>query len=131
MTSSTKKIDLKWISKKMFTGTLSKWAVKQSPHSCPDNLERVVIKADGAWPITGDKFKDNELINEWTREDFEDFVHKFVFSTAETLSWNTPMSGRQGNAFVSAFGPMQAPEDDFVDLDALVRNVVSDCWNQD
>lgn len=131
MATSTKKDALKYISKKNFVGTLAKWAVSQSPHSCPDSLERVIIKADGAWPVTGDRFKDETSLKEWTRDDFEDFVYGFVYGTPEVISWNTPNSGRQGHSFVSAFGPMQSPEDDFIDLDALIRNIVNDCWNQD
>jgi hypothetical protein len=133
MSTSTKKDTLKYISKKDFVGTLAKWAIRQSPHSCPDNLERVVIKADGAWPVTGDSFKDQTSTKEWVKDDFEDFVHSFVYSTPEVISWNTPNSGRQGHSFISAFEPIhrQSPDDDFIDLDALIRNIVNDCWNQE
>jgi hypothetical protein len=129
MATNTKKDGVKYISKKDFTGNLSRWAVRQSPYSCPDNLERVIIKADGAWP--SDTIEREHHLKEWSHDEFEEFVHRFVYSTPEVISWNSAKSGRQGNSFVSAFGPLQAPEDDFIDLDALVRNVVNDCWKQD
>jgi len=115
------KNDLKYLSKKDFTGAVAKWSVKQSPYSCPDDLDRVIIKADGAWH--------GENIREWVYDDFKEFVHNFIYNTPEILAWNNSKSGKSyGGQFISAFNsPM--PVDDFVDLDALTKNIVRECWS--
>src|SRR5882672_6369692 len=127
--SPTVKNDLKYISKKDFSSAVAKWAVHLSPYSCPDNLDRVVIKADGAWPTVGN-LESTHHMREWTYDDFREFVRNFIFNTPEILSWNHAKSGRVGNMFVSSFDLPINVGDDFIDLDALKMNIIRDCWTQ-
>lgn len=123
--NSPSKNSLKYISKKDFTGAVSKWSVRLSPYSCPDDLGRVVIKADGAWPGSD--------IKEWSYDDFEEFVKNFIYNTPEIVAWNSTKSGKTygGHKFITAFDLPTKEEDDFVDLDALKIAIVNECWHQD
>ena len=116
---------LKYLSKKDFTGSVAKWSVKLSPHSCPDDLDRVIIKADGAWPSND--------VKEWSYDDFDEFVNLFIFNTPEIVAWNSTKSGRDygDHKFITAFDLSSNIEDDFVDLHALKINIVNECWNQE
>jgi len=122
------KKELKLLSKKDFSGAVAKVAVKLSPYSCPDDLARVIIKADGAWPLN-DIIDSTQFIREWSYDEFTQFVHNFVFNTAEVQAWGNAKSGKMGHRFVTLYDAPGSLDDDFVDLYALSQNIVNECWS--
>lgn len=122
---------LKILSKKDFSSAVAKWAVQLSPYSCPDDLPRVIIKADGAWPISFGPLSKHQQY-EWSYDDFKEFVHKFVRNTPEIVSWSTVNSGiTYANKFVTAFDVVNTPAEDFIDLNTLAQSIISECWNRE
>jgi hypothetical protein len=111
--------DVKYLSKKDFTGAVAKWAVRLSPDSCPYDFDRVIIKADGAW--TGEDWK------ECNYDEFKEFVHGFIFNTPEIIAWSEVT---KKSKFVSAFDlPVVNAQTEGVDLHNLSQSILSECWN--
>lgn len=132
MTKPTLKLsDVKYLSKKDFSSAVAKWAVQLSPYSCPDDLARVVIKADGAWPITANTFSHHQ-IRDWSYDEFKEFVYNFVNKTPEIVAWGQTKSGKvYTHKFISAFDSPTPAGDDFIDLSALAQAILIECWNKE
>ncbi len=109
-------------SKRNILGEIAHWAVCQSPYHCPDNLEvvldkfNVIITAIPEYP-TMSYAEIREMLGE-------------LKEIPEFMLWNERKNGRQGNGFTAAghhddgsvtFYKSKA-DDDFIDLDALIRN---------
>lgn len=114
-------------------GALASCAVKQSPYPYPENLEIVLGKF-------------NDLIKNEINESAKQYIKKFdswkechdwiasrLFKIPEFMAWNDRKNGREGMGFcgaghddsgnVVAVSKMPDPDDDFIDLDALTRNI--------
>lgn len=111
-----------WITKKRVAGDLASWAVQQSPYDVPDALSEALVKFQAAWP--GDEFG----MRQWPSMDA---LEKVIFETFETvpeiLAWNERKNGREGPGFSSRYD-QPSPDDDFIDLHALARNVAMSVW---
>lgn len=116
-------------------GALASCAVQQSPYPRPENLEVVL-----------DKFHD--LIKEELNTSFKQYIKKFdtwkechdwiatkLHTIPEFEAWNNRKNGRDGMGFSGAgyddggnfveFSKDPHPDDDFIDLDALTRNITN------
>jgi hypothetical protein len=115
-----------YVSKSSLLGTFAKYAVSQSPYHRPDNLELVLDKL-------------NELISPPFDKaplgigDFSDFVSLEAFlqrmcaKIPEFVEWNDRKNGNDAPMhFTSRYDKDDNPDDDFIDLDALLRNVASE-----
>lgn len=114
-----------WVCRKNFIGSLAKWAVMQSPYSYPENLETVLLKfSDHIAP-----YFDNLDMKLFSVFEVEEFVKGNLITIPEFLNWNERKNGREGMGFVSRFDGARNPDDDFIDLDALYRNISHDIYN--
>lgn len=108
------------VSKRRVMGELASWAVQQSPYPAPDNLYDALIAFHQKWPH-GDY---QEFQNMHILEDEIFFVFEQI---PEILVWNERKNGRDGMGFTSRYDE-PSPDDDFIDLHALARNVAMGTW---
>lgn len=105
-------------SKRNILGEIAHWAVCQSPYHRPDNLETVL-----------DKF--NEIIA--LIPDYPSMSYSQIGELLEELkeipefmAWNERKNGNQAEyKFLDRYSGKGNPDDDFIDLDALIRNVAN------
>jgi len=112
-------------SRKEIVGALAKWACRQSPYGCPDGLEIVLkyfnacLKTYFVWDTYD--FAQLSLIN--INKACWDILGDFK----PFLAWNETKNGNtQEISFSSKFDGHKNPDNDFIDLDALLRNVCLD-----
>lgn len=113
-----------FVTRGQFLGTFAKYAVSQSPYPRPDNLELVIDRL-------------NENVNNWfdnapmgvaefdNRQQLENVLATNTELIPEFQAWNdTKNSGNEAELhFVSRYDAPGNPDDDFIDLEALWRNV--------
>lgn len=120
---------MRLITSKDILGQMARWAVQQHPFHEPLGLFEICKMIDE----TAEKqfpdsvpglpmrwFEDSHEIRRW--------LHDTLDNHPTLVAWNTPRSGHTHNIGISRYdGP--APEDDFIDLDALMINVSREAWN--
>lgn len=109
-------------------GATAMWAIRQSPYEFPDHFQAALeqlrltfLQEDG-----------------WDSKGWKTFTGLTLLSRLETyfrrnlliVTWNRSKSGHSDMVFVSRYGGPKA-DDDFIDLDALARNVVMTLWRED
>lgn len=117
------------VTKRNLLGNVAKCAVMQSPYHRPDNLEVVLDKL-------------NELTREISKNDASNYCKEFdsiidlkkwlkeiLTKIPEFLAWNERENGGKGFSFVSARSQPH-PDNDFIDLDALYRNVATGIFHE-
>jgi len=115
-----------YVTKSQLMGTIAKYAVQQSPYHRPDNLEKVLDKFNEAIspafakaPMGVGEFSD------WLT--LEAFVSRFLRAIPEYEAWNDRKNGNDAPMkFTSRYDTEGNPDDDFIDLEALERNVAVD-----
>lgn len=114
------------VSRNQIVAEVAKFAVLQSPYAVPNQLQEALLQLHDQLPHP----KATLGFTEVTRKTLADLIHKAIAAVPEIIEWNRPKSGHTAqNVFVSRYsGP--APDDDFIDLDALVNNVVRACVNE-
>jgi len=121
------------VSERKFLGSVARWATEQSPYHRPDNLELVLDRLHSElewfWKDGQLGFKDFQ-----SSKELLDFVKTNLRKIPEYMAWNERKNGRQGNGF-SAAGHHDdgsvtlynaKADDDFIDLDALERNITNE-----
>lgn len=108
------------------TSYLAKWAIRQSPYVCPDGLCEVVCYLDVCLK--------KEV--EWDHNDYADLslnkinelLYSILYEQGFSIfdSWNKPKKGGVEIVFSSRYSSGPDPDYDFIDLDALLRNVCID-----
>lgn len=118
-----KKIEKEFlVSKRYILSEVAKWAVAQSPYHRPDNLEIVLDKLNAIIP----KWQDKIGYVSMTYRELVDFLEKGLKAIPEFVLWNERKSGNQSPyKFISRYDNEVNPDDDFIDLDALIRNVAN------
>lgn len=117
------------ITHKEVVGHMAHWALRQHPYGRPDGLFDVTDALTAAaqeWPEGVQTLRMMWVdgcrpIEAWLRSALRD--HPAL------TQWNTPKSGHTGNVFVSRHSGPRA-EDDFIDIDALLRNVAMSVWKE-
>jgi len=116
-----------YVSVNYLVGAAAMWAVRLSPYTVPDNLE-VVLRAFrerlDAFPIfrtPGYRGFGGTV----TLPTLQRVLKELLLTIPDCAAWNERKNRRDGPGFVSAFSDPPAPDDDFIDLDALVQNIVS------
>ena len=113
------------VSKRVLLGEVANWAVQQSPYHRPDDLEVVL-----------DRF--NKIIS--GVEDYSKFSYGEIRELLEELKeipefvlWNERKNGDKSEyKFTSRYSNEEEnPDDDFIDLDALIRNVANSIIRED
>lgn len=120
---------MRLISSNDIAGQLARWAVTQHPYHAPDGLFELVQEVLG---LCRRDFKDGveTLPMRWFEScnDICRWLKEALGEEHATLKlWNTRRNKRHGHGFVSRYdGP--SPEDDFIDIDALLGNVAMGAW---
>jgi len=108
---------------KDITGAFAMWAVRQSPYNCPDNLdgaiERLEEELHGANIFNPKRLDFAELSCDEIEALLEECFRKITF----IKEWNNPKSGHDAEWVPVTRFSQPAPDDDFIDLGALVRNI--------
>lgn len=106
---------------KHLAGIFAMYAVRQSPYLVPDNLAEAVVDF-----MAG--FDCEKPVLSWRYPlEFSQAVHESIFKSNVILKWNERKNGREGMGFSSRFDKPH-PDDDFIDLDALVMNICRDVF---
>lgn len=125
--------DTEW-SEKLFTGrkeivgAFAMWACRQSPYGCPTGLETVCkylnecLKIECVWNGTDIPWAYLSLC------DINKMLHDILYEKGVKAfdAWNECVAGKAPNiSFTSRYGQGDSydPDKDFIDLDALLRNV--------
>lgn len=117
------------VSKKRILSGLAKWAIAQSPYYRPDNLEVVIDKLNTNITCIFELAELGYL--DLTYDEIVEFINTHTKNIPEFMLWNERKNGNQSPfGFVSAYSH-PVPDDDFIDLDALVRNVANDIIRED
>lgn len=116
------------VSKRDVLSNVAKWAVAQSPYHRPDNLEIVLDKL-------------NEVLGKWTDDlgyksltynEIKELLKENLFKIPEFTLWNERKNGNQCEyQFISRYSSDVDPDNDFIDLDALIRNVANEIVRND
>lgn len=112
-----------WLFNHEVAGMLAMWAIRQSPYDCPDNLETVVKRFTELWPdeVAGMK--------RWhSQEELHSKLKEVCEQIPEFLAWNERKNGNQSPFGFSSRYDKPSADDDFIDLDALWRNVSNGLW---
>lgn len=122
---STKRL----VTHKNIIGHLARWSIQQHPYGRPEGLfalaEKIVAAAQ-SWDVGPPSLKMHEFAD-WQE------VERWLYATLEgdpiLIAWNTPRSGHTQQIVASSryWGGPRA-EDDFIDIDALLRNVARSVW---
>ena len=110
------------VSKNDILSGVAKWAVAQSPYHRPDNLEIVLDKLN----INLISYFKDEIYLELSYREINNFIKLYTFSIEEFMQWNERKNGREGHLGFSSRYDRPMPDDDFIDLDALIRNIAND-----
>lgn len=106
-------------------GHLAMWAVRQSPYGCPDNLEIVVRNfRELARPRASDEAGDTTFFEFQSHPELEDLLREVLTQIPEFEAWNEPRSGHGAQFLHTSRYDNPKADDDFIDLDALFRNMV-------
>ncbi len=124
-------IDPEWsakriTSKKDILGGFVKYAVRQSPYDCPDHIQEVVLflakclDRDVKWDDMGFAYLSLCEINKL----LYDILYEKGVSYFD--AWNKSKITRSEDLFFTSAYSNHHPDTDFIDLDALLRNVCID-----
>lgn len=116
------------ITHKEVMGWMAHWALRQHPYDRPEGLFEVtdaIAEASKAWP-DGVSTLRMWRVNEWL--DIERWLREALKDHPVLAAWNTPRSGHTQQIVATSryWGPKS--EDDFIDIDALLRNVALSAW---
>lgn len=116
-----------WTTKCQIVGAFAKWACRQSPYGVPDDLETVCkflnVCLDNLvmWNEYGMK--------EMSLCEINKLLHDILYEQGVTLfdDWNKCKAGETPDIiFTSRYSGKRNPDHDFIDLNALLRNVCLD-----
>jgi hypothetical protein len=130
MTIATAKDEDVIVTVKRLRGIIARWAVQQSPYSSgPKRLDIVLATVTHRFKA----FKGKEKCMGTTfirlpreRKLVQHFV-RVMLDMPEVYAWNQRANKREGFGITSAYDneDERDPNDDFIDLDALVQNIAS------
>lgn len=127
----TEKKEVWIISQRSVMGALADYAVQQSPYHRPDNLEVVLDKFHELIKADLNESMDKYILKFDTFKECHDWIASRLMQIPEFVEWNNRKNGREGMGFTSAGHHEDGSvtlttakaDDDFIDLDALTRNV--------
>lgn len=116
------------VTHKAVIGELARWAIQQHPYGRPEGLFELgakIAEAAQSWEIGQPSLKMREF-ESW--QDFERWLDGILLGDPIMVAWNTPKSGHAQSIVASSRYWTPKPEYDFIDLDALIRNVARSVW---
>lgn len=125
ISSSSKK---RWFFIKDITGIAAKWAIQQSPYIMPHNLEDAICDLTIALEEIWKKEESTAGMLEFNYYQMYELIKKMIYSISSITKWNEPrIKHNKQHVFVTRYSNIE-PDDDFIDLDALCRNVTNDLF---
>jgi hypothetical protein len=109
------------ISKNTLLGEFANWAVQQSPYACPEGLETAIKNLSDALPMHDYDTVTNINV-------LRDIIKSTIITIPEVVAWNNRKNGRDGMGLSASRYGQPSPDDDFIDLDALTRNIAFAIW---
>jgi hypothetical protein len=110
-----------WMHLSSIEGHLAMWAVRQSPYHYPEKLD-VVLKAFRHLVLEAKIFDKHEMA-QLSGDEVESLLRNFLKYIPDYWAWNERKNGNQSPyQFVDRYSPTPDPDDDIIDLGALVRN---------
>ena len=118
-------------------GNMARWVAEQSPFNTTrgvDQVNQVLYEAAGEWETVceGDRFRAHMFSSQ---RELEEWVRGALGDHPQLERWNTAYKGHFSDPNAEGFqtssrfdGP--APAYDFIDLDALFRNVSREIWRE-
>jgi len=107
-----------WFMKSDFMGAFAYWVVAQSPYSSPD-----ITSALKAFDKYISKYITDDMPENFGYEDLSNIINEdALVNVPEILELNERKNKREGMGFCSRYDK-PSPDDDFIDLGALARNV--------
>jgi hypothetical protein len=118
---------------KKLRGYVAQWAVQQSPYATgPEGLDKVlaeVTKRFHASPLLerlAPPYHHTPFVQLQPRRSvLHPWLGALLLDIPEVAAWNVRKNGREGMGFTDEFSGPGDPDDDFIDLDALVQNIAS------
>lgn len=110
-------------------GNTAKFAVQQSPYAVPDGLAEVLHAFESLLigSILTEKFPDF-WCGDFTRAQLKVVIRRTLLTIPQVLKWNDRKNGNDSPfQFVSRYDGKRNPDNDFIDLDALTRNIAAAC----
>lgn len=115
----------RWLLLNQMEGHLAMWAVRQSPYHCPDKLAEVISAFRQRQLFFFDK---SEMAN-FSRSNIR-AAYETLKSIPEFEAWNERKNGNKSPfGFVDRYSKPN-PDNDFIDLDALIGNATRSLWNE-
>jgi hypothetical protein len=124
-----RKSSWRYVSVKELTGHIARWAVALSPYECPHNLVDAIRALDHkAYNLLAHKPLFHRVgFCKMTERQIKTIVESLVLDTPELKEWNRCRSGKTPEVLgVSTHWLSPHPDNDFIDLHALVLQVMSD-----
>lgn len=120
---------MRLITSKSIMGQMARWAVELHPFHEPTGLFEICGLIDRR---ATDDFKDGPpfLPMRWFDDamEIDRWLHAVLDNHPTLMIWNTPRSKHTQSIVFSSRYDRPSPEDDFIDLDALLRNVALHAW---
>ena len=114
-------VDEMIFSKKYLIGESARWAINQSPYYVPDNLEIVLRKFSDLLPTY--TFDGGYGFKKMKKDEFSKWLFDIITQIPELVNWNNPKNGNNSQYLFTSRYDEPAPDSNFVDLHALVRNI--------
>ena len=122
----------------VLVGHFGMWAIRQSPYLVPERLEEGInefaemLKSYISNSVKASEKNDAVCINkcdyiEGTYTELMRCVEYAISKSAIIQSWNKSKKGECTLVFVTAYSHPH-PDHDFIDLDALARNIAQSAW---
>lgn len=112
------------ITLKSILGHIAMWAVRQSPYTMPDGLAEVLQKFE---EIATQFFQEGIAVlpmRTFTERQLEAFLVEYLMPIEQVQKWN---ERKNGNKAPIGCGSTD-PDDDFIDLYAMVSNIAKSTW---
>jgi hypothetical protein len=109
-----------WLMRSDFNGAFACWVVKQSPYDTPD-----ITSALNAWDAyVQTKIPDSQMPVKFTYQELNDFITEGTLgSIPEIEILNHRKNGNESPIGFCSRYDQPTPDDDFIDLGALAKNI--------
>lgn len=115
-----------FIFKSTLLGFVAYWATSQSPYNAPDGLVEVLTEFNRRL-----NRKQYDCIPA-TREYLFPLLRSQLLTIPQVEKWNERKNGNNSpHQFVSRYDGETNPDNDFIDLDALIGNITRSCIKED
>lgn len=111
----------KYVMRHQIIGYFVMWASRQSPYLQPENFEQAIKEFDLALK------SDKEGFIKTNFNGVKEIVCTAIQNSPHVTAWSIPKSKHESNVYVSR-NSSPNPDDDFIDLSALVSNIAQSLW---